>query len=114
VRGWVKLTIIIQLYVRHPLILLQRQYCHITVNPVKVDKISIKCAADARDRLSQVMDDLRDEKVDYKVAAVIKGSAAAMVASAKVQVDYQKMLGSKDEIDFLKEPDSEGLILIKK
>jgi len=78
------------------------------VNPVKVDKISIKCAADARDRLSQVMDDLRDEKVDYKVAAVIKGSAAAMMSSAKVQVDYQKMLGSKEEIAFLKEPEIKG------
>ena len=61
---------------------------------------------EVRLELSKVFNSLKAKKMDYKTAAVLKGTAAVMVSSAKVQVDYQKMIGTKQIIPFLVEPNA--------
>ncbi len=60
-----------------------------------------------KELVKSVFEPLKNKEIDYKSAAVLKGVAATMVASAKVQVDYQKMIGAKEEIEFLKESGSD-------
>lgn len=61
----------------------------------------MKNVNELRQRLSVIFDKLEAHDIDYKTAAVLKGTAAVMISSAKTQVDYKKMIGSKTQIAFL-------------
>jgi hypothetical protein len=61
----------------------------------------MKNVIELRDRLTNAFTDLEKDKISAKKASELKGIAATMVASAKTQVDYQKLIGSTNKIDFL-------------
>lgn len=57
---------------------------------------------DLRDEMVKVFQDLRDEKISTKTARSMVAVGNVILKSAAVEADYNKFLGLKKEIGFIK------------
>jgi hypothetical protein len=64
----------------------------------------MKNTTDLRNQLIEVLNDLRSRKIDTTAAKSMVALSNSILKSASVEADYNKFLGSKDQIDFLKTP----------
>ena len=66
----------------------------------------MKNTTDLRNELIEVFDDLKNRKIDTGSAKSMVALSNSILKSASVEADYNKFLGSKSEIEFLKTPKS--------
>ena len=57
-----------------------------------------------QDKLSELYDDLRNDRVDTKKASELTNICGKMIAGAKAQVTYYEMRKEKPKIAFLSTP----------
>ena len=56
---------------------------------------------DLRDDLIRVYSDLRDKKIGIQEARGLANVSGKIKSTAKTQIEYNKMTGNKDKIEFL-------------
>ena len=64
----------------------------------------MKNTTELRDSMVQLFEDLKSKKVDVQTAKAGVAISGAMIKSASLEADYNKFLGVRTEIDFLKTP----------
>jgi len=64
----------------------------------------MKNTTDLRNELINVFEDLKKRKIDVGSAKTMVAVSNSILKSASVEADYNKFLGSKDKIEFLKTP----------
>lgn len=60
-----------------------------------------------RKQMIEVFNDLKKRKIDTSTAKSFVGVCNSILKTASVEADYNKFLGNKKEISFLKTPDNE-------
>ena len=69
-------------------------------------KINImKNTTDLRNEMVKVFNDLKDRKTDTSSAKTMVMVSNSILKSAAIEADYNKFMGKKTEIDFLKTPE---------
>tara|TARA_R110000764_G_scaffold228165_1_gene318540 strand:- start:717 stop:923 length:207 start_codon:yes stop_codon:yes gene_type:complete len=68
----------------------------------------MKNTTDLRDELIAVFSDLKKRKIDVGSAKTMVAVTNSILKSASVEADYNKFLGNKDEINFLRTPKDKG------
>ena len=64
----------------------------------------MKNTTDLRNELIDVFNDLKKRKIDTGAAKSMVALSNSILKSASIEADYNKFLGNKDQIDFLKTP----------
>jgi len=64
----------------------------------------MKNTTDLRNELVDVFADLKKRKIDTGAAKSMVALSNSILKSASVEADYNKFLGKKSEIEFLKTP----------
>jgi len=64
----------------------------------------MKNTTDLRTELIDVFNDLKKRKIDTGAAKSMVALSNSILKSASIEADYNKFLGNKDQIEFLKTP----------
>ena len=62
----------------------------------------MKTVTDLRDELATLYDNLKNDKVGYKIASQMNRAARHMISSARLQLEHSALTGVKPIIPFLK------------
>lgn len=65
----------------------------------------MKNTSELRKEMIEVFQDLKNRKIDTKAAKTMVAVSNCILKSTSIEADYNKFLGRKDEIDFLKTDD---------
>ena len=65
----------------------------------------MKNTTDLRNELVNVFKDLKGRKIDCGAAKAMVMVSNSMLKSVGIEADYNKFLGKKDEIEFLRTPE---------
>lgn len=68
---------------------------------MKTKKNNLENIVDLRDQLRETTSQVRDGKIGAQVASVIFNGCGKIISSAKLQIEYNKMIQSKERISFL-------------
>tara|TARA_R110002049_G_scaffold178728_1_gene345825 strand:+ start:53 stop:253 length:201 start_codon:yes stop_codon:yes gene_type:complete len=66
----------------------------------------MKNTTELREELVQSFNDLKKDKIDVQKAKAFVALSNSMLKSVSTEADYNKFLGKRTEIDFLKTPKS--------
>ena len=64
----------------------------------------MKNTTELREELINVLNELRNNKIDVQTAKTIVGTSNAMLKSAALEMEHSRMTGEKTPIKFLKTP----------